>query len=175
MLSNATGESAKVSQFSEYAATRKIVTETAKNAHAKPMLSLPVGNSRFAVRGFWPSISLSAIRLKVIAADRAPNIATVIHRTLSHEGRPSAASTAPRNANGSANSVCSNLIIRSVVRSFWKNAAMVFDHNLTRIRLPDAFGPPELLISGTRLRQAKCLAPYRIGHVFVSGKGLKIA
>src|SRR5690606_13435073 len=62
----------------------------------------------------------STIRLKVIAAERAPNIATVIHTICCQVGSPFAASTAPKNANGNANSVCSNLIIASVVRSFSK-------------------------------------------------------
>jgi hypothetical protein len=44
--------------------------------------SSPAGKARDAVRGLAASILLSAIRLKVIAADRAPTIATVIHRSL---------------------------------------------------------------------------------------------
>src|SRR5438270_9650007 len=59
------------------------------------------------------------MRLKAIAVERAPNIATLIQTICHAVGIPRAASTAPRNANGSANSVCSILIISSVVRILW--------------------------------------------------------
>ena len=58
------------------------------------------------------------MRLKAIAADRAPTIATMIQRICRGEGSPFAASTAPRKANGNAKSVCSILIISSVNRVF---------------------------------------------------------
>ncbi len=58
------------------------------------------------------------MRLKAIAAERAPTIATTIHRIWRGDGRPLAASTAPRKANGSAKRVCSILIISSVKRVF---------------------------------------------------------
>ena len=53
-----------------------------------------------------------------IAAERAPTIARTIQRICHAEGSPLAASTAPRKANGNANSVCSILIISSVSRVF---------------------------------------------------------
>src|SRR5712692_3696656 len=56
------------------------------------------------------------MRLNAIAVERAPTIATAIHRICEKLGRPCAASTAPSNANGNAKSVCSILIISSVVR-----------------------------------------------------------
>src|SRR3712207_5295696 len=118
MLKSATGASANVNQLSEYAASRNNATEAIKNDHAKPTESFPLGNSRFAVRGFAASKRRSMMRLKVIAAERAPNIATVIQRICRHAGKPSAARTAPRKAKGSANKVCSNFIIASVVFSF---------------------------------------------------------
>jgi hypothetical protein len=64
------------------------------------------------------SKSRSTMRLNVIAAERAPTIASEIHKICHQVGNPSAAITAPKNAKGSANSVCSNLIISSVVLSF---------------------------------------------------------
>ena len=50
-----------------------------------------------------------------MAADRAPNMATVIQKTVRQDGRPPAASSAPVNANGSAKMVCSNLIISRMI------------------------------------------------------------
>src|SRR6185369_5356043 len=58
------------------------------------------------------------MRLNAIAVERAPTIATVIQIICRGVGIPRAASTAPRKANGRANSVCSILIISSVVRMF---------------------------------------------------------
>src|SRR2546421_1749517 len=58
------------------------------------------------------------MRLKAIAVDRAPTMATAIQTICHSEGRPRAASTAPKKANGNANSVCSILTISSVVRMF---------------------------------------------------------
>src|SRR5882762_10406859 len=66
------------------------------------------------------------MRLKAIAADRAPTIAKVIHRICVAVGRPCAASTAPRKANGSAKSVCSILIISSVVPRLLKTFAIAY-------------------------------------------------
>ena len=63
-------------------------------------------------------MSRSIILLKVIAADLAPTIATVIQSICHQVGRPFAARIAPKNAKGSANSVCSNLIIASVIFNF---------------------------------------------------------
>src|SRR6267154_1120418 len=60
------------------------------------------------------------MRLKAIAVDRAPTIARVIQRICIALGRPWAASTAPRKAKGSANRVCSILIISSVVPMFFR-------------------------------------------------------
>jgi len=57
------------------------------------------------------------MRLKVIAALRAPTIATINHRTCHHVGQPCTASIPPTKANGRAKIECSNLIISSVVWS----------------------------------------------------------
>ncbi len=59
------------------------------------------------------------MRFMVMAADRAATIATTIHKIWRSEGHPCrvarAASNAPVNANGNANTECSNLIISSTV------------------------------------------------------------
>ena len=62
---------------------------------------------------------MSAIRFIVIAAERAPTMATTIQAICTQEGQAPAnraASSAPTNANGSANTECSILIISKTVR-----------------------------------------------------------
>src|SRR5262245_45869605 len=66
------------------------------------------------------------MRLKAMAVERAPTIATVIQRTCHAVGKPPAARMAPRKANGKAKRVCSILIILSVVRMFFVSVAMKF-------------------------------------------------
>src|SRR6187455_3297522 len=61
------------------------------------------------------------MRLKAIAVERAPTIAMQIQRICRRAGKPFAASTAPRNANGNAKSVCSILIISSVMPTFFRS------------------------------------------------------
>ena len=96
------------------------------------------------------------MRLNVIAADRAPTIAIVIHNICHHVGNPFAAKTAPRNANGNAKSVCSNLIISKVVRSFTANVAIkrgtlsftqFYQNGLVLITLSIRFGVEKSRIS----------------------------
>jgi hypothetical protein len=88
-------------------------------AIANDVESFPDGNARLRVLGFNPSNRMSTIRLKVMAALRAPTIAATIHPICRPDGRPPLASTAPMKANGSAKIVCSNLIISSVIPSFF--------------------------------------------------------
>ena len=76
------------------------------------------GRARMLVRGFCASKSRSTRRLKAIAVERAPTIASVIHSICRSVGTPRAASNAPKKANGKAKSVCSIFIISSVVRRF---------------------------------------------------------
>src|ERR1043166_6497474 len=87
-------------------------------AQTKPTDNSPAGNALEAVRGLRASKLRSAMRLNAIAAERAPTIATIIHRICHGDGSPFAASTAPRKANGNAKSVCSILIISRVKRVF---------------------------------------------------------
>src|ERR1700754_2598620 len=79
----------------------------------------PAGIARVAVRGLRASIFRSAMRLKAIAVDLAPTIATIIHKNCLSVGNPLAAKTAPKNANGKAKSVCSIFIISRVRRVFF--------------------------------------------------------
>src|SRR5580704_13012125 len=58
------------------------------------------------------------MRLMVMAAERAPTMATIIQRICRQVGRPPptrAASSAPTNAKGRAKMECSNLIISRTV------------------------------------------------------------
>src|SRR2546423_12355908 len=119
-LAKATGARKSVRRFSIAAATKKIAALTIVNPHTNPTDSAPLGIARTFVRGLRASYSRSAMRLKAIAVERAPTIAIVIHTSCHDVGIPRAASSAPRNAKGSANSVCSILIISSVMRMFLK-------------------------------------------------------
>ena len=60
-------------------------------------LTLPAGNSRLRVRGLRASISRSMMRLKPIAAVRAPTIAATIHAKNARVGQ----SRAPGDEHGS--------------------------------------------------------------------------
>src|ERR1044072_4594940 len=100
------------------AARKKIAALRMVNTQIKPTDKAPAGIARIFVRGLRASYSRSAIRLKAIAVERAPTMATMIQIICHGLGMPPAPRTAPRNAKGSANSVCSILIISSVVRRF---------------------------------------------------------
>ena len=70
------------------------------------------------------------MRLKVMAAERAPTIARVIQTTFAIQkfapcaGISRAASAAPKKANGRAKSVCSILIISKVI--FNRRVKLIF-------------------------------------------------
>src|SRR6266567_7826334 len=125
MLASATGERMSVKRFNIAAVRKKMLALKMVNAQTKPTDRTPLGIARILVRGLRVSYSRSAMRLKDIAVDRAPTIAMVIQTICQGVGIPRAANTAPRKANGSANSVCSILIISSVVRMFLKIELMV--------------------------------------------------
>jgi len=118
-MASASGASLKQRGFSAFAATRNRAAAAAKNSQAKPLLRVPAGRWRPRVRGLRASSSASSIRLKVMAAERAPTIATTIQESR-HARLPVAkpcsrkASSAAVSANGKANTECSNLIISSV-------------------------------------------------------------
>src|ERR1041384_1287318 len=116
MLASATGASRSVSRFNIAAATKKSVAAVNVKAQTNFLESRPAGSARMRVRGLAASNVSSARRVKAIAVERAPTIATVIQSSCHAVGTPCAASTAPKKAKGSAKSVCSILIISSVVR-----------------------------------------------------------
>ena len=89
------------------------------------LASAPAGNARIAVRGLAASSLASTRRLNAIAADRAVTIHTTIHPSTRKAGHPSAASTAPVSANGSANIECSHLIISSVMAVLFHNEVIL--------------------------------------------------
>src|ERR1043165_5644050 len=104
-LAKAIGERKSVKRFNIAAATKKAAALTTVNPQTNPTDSAPLGIARIFVRGLRASYSRSAIRLKAIAVERAPTIATVIQTICHRVGTPRAASTAPKKAKGSANSV----------------------------------------------------------------------
>jgi len=61
---------------------------TAVNTIANSCDSVPVASALLFVRGFFRSKATSTIRLKVIAALRAPIMATTIQPSCRQEGRP---------------------------------------------------------------------------------------
>lgn len=126
MLARAIGASVKVKRLSIAAATQKIAADTAVKAQTNATESIPAGSARVLVRGLLASISRSAIRLNAIAVERAPIIAIVIQSVCQAVGSPPAASTAPKKAKGSANSVCSIFIISSVMRALLIVAVNIF-------------------------------------------------
>src|SRR5690242_8807695 len=99
-MASATGESRNASQFSCHAAKTKIALEITTKTATNVFESAPVGIARMAVRGLAASYSASTRRLKAIAAERAPTIATTIQKSWRAEGKPFAASMAPQRANG---------------------------------------------------------------------------
>jgi hypothetical protein len=64
-----------------------------------------------------------------MAEERAPTIATRIHPSVRHAGRPSAANSTAVRANGSAKIECSHLIISSVARVLAHKLAILFSHH----------------------------------------------
>src|ERR1043165_2513310 len=100
MLKSATGARIRVKRLSIVAAMKKSAAEIIVNAQTKLTESAPAGIARLRVRGLRASISRSAMRLKAIAQERAPTIASVIQRNCRSVGSPLAAKTAPRKAKG---------------------------------------------------------------------------
>ena len=87
--------------------------KTATKTVAADRESFPDGISRTAVRGFRASMAASAIRLKPMAADRAPTMAASIqNRSHGVKGCRRWASTTADRAKGRAKIVWVNLIIR---------------------------------------------------------------
>ncbi len=95
--------------MSRHAAKTNTAAESAQKTDASSAETRPAGMSRAFVRGFTASIPRSATRLKAIAAERAPTIATRIQKSVGRGGTPRAARTAESSANGSAKIVCANV------------------------------------------------------------------
>ncbi len=64
------------------AATRNSTVAAATKAQAKDFDNTPAGRWRERVRGLRASISASSMRLKAMAAERAPTIATTIQTSF---------------------------------------------------------------------------------------------
>ena len=110
----ATGGRRNASRFNWDAASTNTAQATTTNVATKAGLNWPAGSALVCVRGLAASIEASASRLNAIAAERAATIATTIHASWRQFGTPRAANIAPHNANGSANTECSHLIISRV-------------------------------------------------------------
>src|SRR5262245_17199529 len=82
MEPSAIGERISVKRLRLYAANKKSADETIVKMTANLMSRSLFGSARLAVRGLAASIFRSAMRLKVIAAERAPTIASVIQRNF---------------------------------------------------------------------------------------------
>src|SRR3954471_5612819 len=123
-MASATGDSRNASQFNSHAARTSSALEATTKIATKVLESAPAGIARDDVRGFSASNLASTSRLKAIAAERAPTIATTIHKSCGAEGKPLAASIAPHSAKGSAKIECSHLIISKVVLVFCNSGTL---------------------------------------------------
>src|ERR1700681_1567697 len=86
-MASATGESLSASGFNCHAATTSTAEAITVNAAAKATESSPLGRARLAVRGLRRSNSRSAMRFMVMAAERAPTMATMIQRSWRQVGK----------------------------------------------------------------------------------------
>ncbi len=89
----ATGSSANVRALSEAPATTSTARPKAASSTPSLRLSLPLGISRFSVRGLRASRVASMTRLAAIAAVRAPTMANVTSSATRQPGQPPAASS----------------------------------------------------------------------------------
>jgi len=112
----AMGDNRKQIRFIIYDDMKKMIEEIAQNPSANPNESLLAGSSLWHVRGFSPSILLSTIRLKVIAAALKDERAKIIQKMRPMEGSPLWAKSIPENAMGRPNRVCSTLTMFKVCR-----------------------------------------------------------
>src|SRR5690242_16544962 len=95
-MKRASGTSFSASELNSHAATTKTVTAASVKSQAKVVESTPVASARWAVRGLVLSKRTSAMRLTVIAADRAEIMATTIHKICFHDGQPRVVKRAAR-------------------------------------------------------------------------------
>ena len=104
-IASANGDSVRHSGLNAAQAAPKTTTETTSTATAHAREILPLGNGRPRVLGLAASNFTSTSRLKLMAAVRAPAMATVIQNTCQGVGFPAAPSSIPMKANGRANTV----------------------------------------------------------------------
>src|SRR5271154_139105 len=141
-MARAAGASSRESRFKRQAAKKSTAEDTNVKNQANPAESSPAGRARLAVRGLRRSYSRSAMRFMVMAAERAPTMATMIHRICRHVGSvppARAARSAPTSAKGSAKTECSNLIISSttLMRVFVIRLGLPFPAILLFLRKAD--------------------------------------
>merc|ERR1711969_245044 len=115
-------------------------------------VTCPVTDGRAAVRGLLASRWRSTRRFQVIAAVRAPTMATSTHPSTAHSGQPPAPSTRPANAHGRANRVCEKRISASSVQTDpigpWRGSLVMSPLRLSTTNGgPDLTGEPALLPS----------------------------
>ncbi len=104
-MARAAGERARARGFSMAQAKTKTAAAPRVNAHAAGRLMAPRGISRFRVRGLSASSRWSAIRLKAMAAERAPTMATTTQsQTMGPGQKPIRwmAKSTPESAKGRA-------------------------------------------------------------------------
>src|SRR5713101_3866520 len=110
MNTRASGASARHNGFSAHAVARNTAAATATATHACRSVSRPDGSSRARVRGFRAYSSRSAMRMNPRATNRAQVKASTTRPSESHVSAVSLdATSTPRSANGSANTVCGSL------------------------------------------------------------------
>src|SRR6185312_7905357 len=119
------------------AARKKTAELTSRNPQAKLSERVPAARARLRVRGLAASSRRSTMRLKVMAALRAPTMATTIQPSTPHGGQPPAASMAPSSAKGRAKTECSNLIISSVRRVLDQNILCQYSGAQGHFRAPE--------------------------------------
>ncbi len=116
----ARGDRRKQTRLSCAAAPIKIAALMAVRRKVPRRLTRPAGKARSAVRGLRASNGASARRLKAMAAERAPIMASKIKPVVRPLGRPRAASMAPIKAKGRARTLWPILIISSNSQIFRK-------------------------------------------------------
>src|SRR5580658_2439149 len=157
-MPSAAGARRKHSGFNSPAANTKTNAETVTKPQVKPRESMPAGRWRMRVRGLRASIPWSIRRLKAIAAERAPTIATTIQPIFVQAAaapRPEwrKASRAPVSAKGKAKTECSNLIISRVSRMRFhicSKRATILSHALFSATTPAGIHLRRLRRSGDR-------------------------
>lgn len=123
-------------------------------AHASESLTAFAGKALEAVRGFASSNLRSTIRLNPMAQVLAPTIANTIQPNVVPPGTPCADRKAPIKANGSAKTVCSNLIISSNMVIFFNidlSASLAWIFHEMRLLIIQGVNRPASLLQDNRV------------------------